>query len=79
MPRAADRAGKRASGRARFRQKRKQAEADRAYWLARGGESAWRAELTRRQLVRTARVRERTAAVLAERARDQQLDLWGAA
>lgn len=66
----------------RLRDVRKAAEADRAYWLLKGGEVEWQAELSRRRAARNERVRAHTAAVVAaKRAAAQaqpQQGLWAA-
>lgn len=64
----------------RLRDVRKAAEADRAYWLLKGGEVEWQAELNRRRAARNARVRAHVAAVVtARRASQEQPGLWDAA
>lgn len=66
----------------RLRDVRKAAEADRAYWLLKGGQVEWQAELNRRRTARNERVRAHTAAILAARRiaaeADAQQVLWAA-
>lgn len=57
----------------RRRAAHKAMEADRALWVAIGGQVTWQAELDRRRRARNERVREHTRQVTADRLRDEQL------
>lgn len=60
----------------RHRQSRKRNEADRALWLAIGGQVAWQQELDRRRRARNERTREHTRQVVAAKKHAAQGLLW---
>lgn len=66
----------------RMRQTRKAMEADRAYWLLKGGQVEWQAELNRRRAARNERTREHVRQVMAAKraaaAAEAQQGLWAA-